>query len=394
MRQFAPITSAAAVLITLLLASCIDQIEPQTIGEFESALVIEASITDEFKRQKISLSRAFKFEDEGPFPESNANIQVMDDSGNSYLFEETEAGIYISTMDFAALPNRAYQLKITTKSGSSYSSETLRLPSETKIDSLYAERITTDLGIEGVAIMVDTFNPTGTSRNYRYTYEETYKIIVPNWVPIDLIVTNSFPAQLILGVRPVEEQICYNTVLSTDIIQAETNDLEEDRLNGFVVRFIQRDNFIISHRYSVLVKQFVQSEKAFAFFETLKDFSDSESLFSAIQPGFLGANIFADDDSNEKVLGYFDVVSTDERRIFFDYEDFFPNEALPPFLNACLPTSPPGGELIGQVSANTVKYIDENPNPNILQGPYFVVPRPCGDCTALGVPEIPDFWIE
>ena len=58
-----------------------------------------------------------------------------------------------------------------------------------------------------------------------------------------------------------------------------------------MVRFINRNNYIISHRYSILVRQFVQSNEAFTFYETLNDLSRNESLFSETQPGFLAGNV-------------------------------------------------------------------------------------------------------
>lgn len=194
--------------------------------------------------------------------------------------------------------------------------------------------------------------------------------------------------------RPIEEQVCFNTEISNNIILTDTNDLEEDRVERFMVRFIDRDNFIISHRYSILVRQFVQSFEAYTFFETLRNFTGSESLFSGIQPGFLIGNVFSDQEPSEKVSGYFDVASVAEERIFFNYDDFFPGEDLPPYINSCQPVSPPFLVVVSQVREEVVKFFDLNPAPNILQGPYFVVPRECGDCTVIGESAAPEFWIE
>ena len=164
---------------------------------------------------------------------------------------------------------------------------------------------------------------------------------------------------------------------------------------------INRNNFIISHRYSILVRQLIQSATAYTFFETLSEFSGSQSLFSETQVGFLNGNVFSDIDEDEKVLGYFDIASVSEMRIFFDYEDLFPNEELPPFISSCLESSPPlispGGArcvLAPQVENNIVRYVRPNDSPLFGEGPYIIVPRECGDCTALGQTAIPEFWTE
>ena len=103
----------------------------------------------------------------------------------------------------------------------------------------------------------------------------------------------------------------------------------------------------------------------------------------------------------KRYWGIFDVASVSEMRIFFDYEDLFPNEAPPPFVSTCIESSPPlvseGGArcvLAPQVETNIVRYVRPNDDPIVGAGPYVVVPRVCGDCTALGQIEIPEFWTE
>ena len=386
------------ILIALLLAACVDPFEPETIT-FESALVVEATITDEVKSQEIFLTRTFAFEDDGPETESNARVEVTDDLGATISFTEVEQGVYRSVADFAAQAGRSYTLRITTSDGRNYSSTSKALPTSTQLDSIYAERIVNSDGVEGIAIYADSFDPQRNANNYRYTYEETFRIIAPRWTPDDLVGDEILGGcAVVLVPRENEEQICYRTDKSNNIIQIQTNDLDEDRVSRFLVRFINRNNYIISHRYTILVKQLVQSDESFTFYDTLNEFSGSESLFSSTQPGFLNGNVFSDVNENEKVLGYFDVATVDERRIFFNYEDFFPGEPLPPYVNPCNETAPIIANMAGCilrpiVESNTVRYVSVNP-PTPNEGPYRLVPRVCGDCTVLGSIELPEFWIE
>ncbi len=389
-------------LIILVTSNCVEPFEPKTTI-FESVLVIEATITNEPKRQEIFLGRTYRFESEGPAPEPNANVKIVDNMGNEFVFQETVAGTYVSTVVFEAEADNEYRLLVTTGNGRSYVSEKRRLPTVAQIDNLYAERITHDDGIDGIAIYVDSFDPSGGSRNYRYEYEETYKIIAPKWVSQDLVVTVPGPGIPPCAVEVVprenEERICYATDNSNSIILEDTNGLEEDRVSRLLVRFINRDNYIISHRYSILVRQLVQSNSASAFFETLDEFSNAQSLFSETQPGFLSANVFSEDGTDEKVLGYFDVATVSERRIFFDYDDFFPGEPLPSYIVPCLESAPPlrslGGACVlsAMVENDLVRYIGDN-GTDPGEGPHVVVSRICGDCTVLGTNEVPEFWSE
>lgn len=388
---------------TLLTTSCIETFET-TFEDFESAIVVEATITDKLEQQRVFLTRTFEFEDDGPSPETNASVRV-EGGGNVIVFEESTPGLYLSTQAFAAQPNIDYQLRIDTQNGRSYSSNQMTLTQTTQIDDLRAERITNDLGEEGVVILVDSFDPTGNSVNYRYQYEETFKIIAPFWTPDDLEKARpdeaTQPCDVKVVVDEKSEETCFSSDFSNAIIQTSTRDLAEDRVSDFEVRFINRNNYIISHRYSVLVRQFVQSNEAFTFYETLNEFSGNESFFSETQPGFLEGNISSDSNEDEKVLGYFDVASVVERRIFFNYEDLFPGEELPPYVDPCVPNAPelargapPVCVLSTLVENDLVRLLGNNDTPADMEGPYFVAPRVCGDCSEIGKAEIPEFWIE
>ncbi|WP_420322720.1 DUF4249 domain-containing protein [Flagellimonas sp.] len=388
------------VITTLLFCGCIEPFET-TFIDFESALVIEATITNEFKQQQIVLSRTYEFEADGPTAESNANVSISDTSGNTFLFQDTGNGVYLSQQAFAAQQGVAYELSITTQNGRNYGSSSVPFSLGTNIGEVSAERITNDDGVEGMAIRVDSFDPNDNSKNYRYEYEETYKVIAPNWDPTMLI---GDPApdsgcNVIKVNNDLNEQTCFPTDFSNTIILTSTEDLAEDRVSNFLVRFIPRDNYIISHRYSILVRQFVQSNEAFTFFERLNELSSSESLFSQVQPGFLQGNVFSKDSEEERVLGFFDVSTVSEQRIFFNYDDFFPGEPLPPYVEPCNLNAPPLASIGGCIVRPIIEiragvYAGDNDDPLIGPGPYIILSRVCGDCSVLGPKEVPDFWIE
>ena len=392
------------LVLVCVCTSCIDEIDFET-ETFESALVIEATITDEFKNQEVLLSRTFKFEEDGPNPELNANVRIESDNG-TFTFQEMEDGKYVSTETFATQANINYQLLVTTSDGRSYSSAQTQSTSTTQIDDVYAERETNDDGVNGISIYADSFDPSGNSRYYRYEYLETAKVIAPFWTPMDLNVTlPDFPdCEVEVVNRTQEEQLCFRTVSSININQVNTTTFTEDRVSRHLVRFISSDNFLLTQRYSILVSQYIQSAAAFTYFETLKEFSgENGSLFSQSQPGFFSGNVFSVSNSVEKVIGFFDVSTVSSERIFFNYDDFYPGEEAPPFIVSCDPVAPSRvelgscGSLISEVLRNRVKYLDTNDGVNYEQldgGPYLVVLRECGDCTALGDNVEPDFWQE
>lgn len=381
--------------------SCIERFEPQT-EIFESALIVEATITNENKRQQILLSRAFRLEEDGPNPESSATVQVTDDQRNEYVFVEEAPGKYLSSEEFSALSGRSYSLSVVTSDGRSYSSEQVILTPSAEITALSASREFNVDGEEGIAIRLNNEVSDADARFFRYEYEETYKIIAPRWVEVDAVVIRERPPPAIIILEPKtrEERVCYNTVVSNTVILGENEGTAQNGLTRFSVRFIKRDNFIISHRYSILVRQFVQSPKAFAFYETLNEFSSaSENLFSQIQPGFLNGNVLSDESSNEKVLGFFQVSSVASQRLFFDYVDFFSGEALPPYAEDCelefvpnlLPNALDGPSPLVQAVQSGRKYVSASGD---SAAPFILVNPACGNCNVLGSNLIPEFWTE
>lgn len=388
------------VILSFTLSNCVEPIDIETTT-FDDAIVIEALITNEVKQHEINISRTYRLEENGPTPETNADVKIIDDTQNVYTFVETASGKYISTTAFAAAPDRTYQLTVTTNSGMSYSSNSVKLTSTTQIDDINAVAETNENGTLGVSINVNSFDPTGNSRYYRYEYEETYKIIAPFWSPLNSIVVSSDS----VGTEPRmrEEKTCFNTLYSSDIIQTQTSGLSEDRVTGKQVRFIAVDDFIISHRYSILVKQYVQSLEAFSYFKTLKELSSSESLLSQNQPGFVNSNIVSVTDPNEKVLGFFDVSSVSTKRFFFNFREVFTDllTPKPPYFIDCKLFAPLFEDgLISIIQSGRLRFNSINAccpgDPPIVPGggPHVMVIPECGDCTTIGTNVVPDFWIE
>ncbi|WP_109299079.1 DUF4249 domain-containing protein [Aquimarina sp. AU474] len=379
------------ISVSLVCNNCVDEFEFGT-QNFEDILVIESTITDELKFQEVLISRTFRLENDGPLAESNATVSIVDDQQVEYSFNETEPGKYVSANMFEAQVGRSYQLQITTNDGMSYSSRSSILPQKAQIDNLYAERVINDAGVEGIGIFVDSFDPTGNANFYRYKFDETYQIIPPFWAPIDIEIVSDNPPEVAIVPRVREERVCYKTVPSNNIILTSTNNLTENRVDRFMVHFIESDNVALRDRYSILVEQLIQTSEAQEFYSTLKDFSDSESLFSQVQPGFINGNIFSVNTPNENVLGFFEVVSVSSERIFVNLKDFIPSAVRPEFDGNCT-----AGSLF--VETNVAIIIDLVRRRGMrlaafdgFTEEYTLTIPVCTDCTVSGTNIRPDFW--
>lgn len=379
------------VLLALFLNGCTEAY-PLLSNTYEEIIVVEATLTNELKNQEIKISKTSKFENEGIQLETGAKVVVKDDTNNEYQFTEN-AGSYKSVTAFQALPERQYTLEITTKDGKVYRSIPQILTSINPIQSIVPSLTTNKDNETGVQINVNSYDAGRTSKYYRYEFEETYKIVAPRWSTFKIIATGEQTVQLILN--DVNTRTCYSTKNSTEILLTNTNDKTEDRVS-FPIRFIEENNYIIGHRYSILVRQYIENLEAYTFHKTLKDLSGSSGILSPKQPGFLSGNIKCISDPGTKVLGFFEVASVSEQRIFFNYNDFFPGKPTPYFntcedipFNFCFSGEGCEGDtMIYNINRNLMTYISG------AGKSYILTDVECGDCTSFSSNVIPSFWTE
>ena len=198
--------------------------------------------------------------------ETGAVVKIYGDDGSVYDFAESN-GTYKSTITFQAIPDVNYRLDIETSNGNNYVSNLETLTTATPLDSITATPVISN-GVSGVEIAAFSFDPLNTSKYYRYTYEETYKVIVPRWSPNKLTFEDDNSIEISLRDDP-ETRTCYSTNISNDIIITSTNELLEDRITNFPIRFIPQDDYSIANRYSILVTQYVESFDSYNFYRIL-----------------------------------------------------------------------------------------------------------------------------
>ncbi|MEC3964203.1 DUF4249 domain-containing protein [Flagellimonas halotolerans] len=374
--------------VLLAIGACTEPFEVETT-DFEDILIINASITTETKRHKIFITRSYQ-EGDDEVQVSGATVEVLVNNASSIQFEEASPGVYQSTVGFAAEPEVDYQLKVTDEKGETFASPQVQLTAPTAIDQITAKRVLNEDGEDGVEIYVDGTSTGDNEGYFRYEYEETYRW-ESFYKPLQgFRVVSESPPLLEIVYKEKEERVCYVTETSNSILIAETNNLSEDRVEDFPVRFIERRDRRIAHRYSILVKQYAQTRVSHEFYQTLKSFSSSDNLFSQPQPGLVVGNVRHVSDDSVKVVGLFEVVSFTTNRFFFSFQEIFGNDI--PFLDDCgfdRYSSLSDPELFQRVQSGQYKYIGEDP-PFV----YQVAPAGCVDCTLYGSNEVPDFWVE
>ncbi len=399
----------------ILLHNCKEPYEAET-NTFEEALVVESTITNENKRQKVKLSRVIRLEENGINPEKNAQVWIEDSNNNRYDFLETTPGIYLSENEFMAILNIEYKLYINTQNGNSYQSRGVNLTVESPFEELYALKETVNEKL-GIQVYIDNTN-NNTAKYFRYEFVETYKIITPFWITNEIDVANvvynptaglgvpDYTYDIITTPRTEEKRICYASNTHKKILQTNASNNLENNIIRFPIRFIEKEDAIIRNRYSILVKQYVQSYDSYNFYKTLNDLGSVTSLISETQTGFVQGNIHA--DTKEKIIGFFDVSSKSEKRIYFNYTDF--DLTKPKYQYECktdtldydifeIGRNGEGGDrtkLIEKITGNFPEHYPEKyqlVNQVNLHTYIMITPR-CGDCTIFSSNTRPDFWID
>ncbi|NMH87078.1 DUF4249 domain-containing protein [Flavivirga algicola] len=385
------------LLVLVINFSCTEPFKLVT-ESFEDVLVVEATITDELKTQKIKVSRTYKLESDIPVIEETAEVKIVDSNNNEYDFKHEGDGVYNSVRKFQAVEGVSYKLFITTSDGKEYVSNEELLAPKAEMD-LYAESFNLN-GEIGAQVFVNSYDNLGKAKYFRYEYEETYKIVTPYTITQDALATNITGSGLSIRYdiefvpRPLNRNVCYSSNYSNKILITNVNGLNEDKISRYPIRFLPSGSHLLRERYSILVKQYVQSANANNFYKILKELGSDESLLIDIQPGFIQGNIFPKQNPEEKVIGFFDVSSVTSKRIYFNYADF--NFKYPGYFFSCDLTTlnyNAGGEkrlalyylMVGIGHLYLTGGTPESPSLT------FVSLR-CGDCTTFSSNIKPEFW--
>lgn len=386
------------LFIALIVIGCKEPFEIET-QEFKSVLVVEATITNELKHQEVKLSRTSALESNEQILENNAIVNVIDDEQNIFSFAQSTEGSYVSDIPFQAEPNVTYTLEITTSNGRQYVSEPTLLTPVSQIDNLYAELIDgTD-----VKIFVDSNNSTTGARYFRYEYDETYKVVAPKYTNRDIEITNydlnTDTYDIIVSDNLDQEEVCFQTKNNLEIIQTTTSELEDNDVLRLPVKKISSSNGVLRDRYSILVKQYIQNIESYTYYKTINELGSIGSLLSENQTGFVLGNVSSTTSTEEKVIGFFEISSYSEKRIYFNYSDF--NIPQPSYLYECnvytldyndnTTLDDDGNDrqaLFNLVTVFDYKLVTDNNTNNL----FTIVNQECGDCTSVATNVQPDFW--
>jgi hypothetical protein len=366
--------------IATLTASCVTQFVPEIDGE-EYAIVIEGAVTDRNEAHEVRISWSQPLNPTGPQPSiSNYNVSVADDAGNEFPFIHAGGGLYLSdSLQFQSVTGRKYRLLVE-GNGHIFESDFMELIPVPGIDSLDAEYEYNEYYYPGqltpgYQVKLNTYDPTGECRFFRWDFTETWEFRLP-W---------NYPT--------IINRICWKSANSTDINIKSTSVLAESRVTNQPVTFITGETDRLTAKYSIMVRQYSLNEEEFIYWENIRKVAfDAGGLYDVV-PSSIPSNISCIDDPAVKVLGFFSVSGVAEERLFL--ENF--HLRFPYFYASC----PFDTILVSQWDPIIHKDIyiltEWTPDPPTNRVPpliYYVLSkkRECADCSMNGSTKMPDYW--
>ncbi|QKZ11566.1 DUF4249 domain-containing protein [Spirosoma sp. KUDC1026] len=358
--------------LVLLVAGCVDPYRPPEITAPGSYLVVNGFFDSApGSTTSIRLTRTQNLADsKAPTVETKAQVTIESMYHGNYPLQETRNGTY-SLTGVTPLINETYRLRIKTAQGKEYVSEYVPVVTTPAIDSVnwFVEN-------DGVQINVNTHDPRGNTRYYRWDYNETWEFTAAYQSSLELINNQ------LVG-RTEDAYRCWTGDSSSTILLSTSARLSQDIISQRPLMFIPGQSIKLGIRYSMLVRQYGLTKEAYDYYEQLAKITQSVGSLFDPQPSQITGNIHSVSNSADLVLGFFRVGSVTSKRIFIQ------KAQLPPWY-------PQTGNTLCQTDTMTLDEIRQNQPGGVVgyfdQSQYLTSSLYCVDCRLRGTNKRPAFW--
>jgi len=386
------------ISIVILCINCIDPYIPN-LEKFESLLVVDALVTDEYGANYVKIARSSKkpnkFENV-----SGAQVYITDDLGvSTTLTENLEGEYWTDPALFRGEVGRSYALHIIAD-GEEYQSDPCLMYPSTEIDSLnfyYHEEIPTGYSEDysGIEISIDS-DPESVSGYRRWTYEEWWKFKVPYPAGYKYISERE--------IVPIEttNEVCYGHYISDEInVYVEGMDFREKLSKPILFRASQL-SYRFQIQYSIEIKQLSISREEYEFWKNLKLLNDEGGDIFDKQPFSVVGNVKNVSHPSQNALGYFQVSAVSKKQTYITRKQI-QDLGLYKYQDGCERKTASPADYRSNISWDEV-YRDM-----LIMGYTFIgyetdlfnnlsalafVKSVCADCTKSGILTKPDFWVD
>jgi hypothetical protein len=342
------------------------------IDPSEKVLVVNGMMTNNKEAYRINLTSARLFNSlEKSSPVNNANVYVTDDLGNSYKFNESDKGDYISdSLQFTGIPGHSYKLHVGTPDGKKYESDSQRLFPESYPDSVYTEYNNQEIldestglkiNTHGADILIDIRNKADTLSRFRFTsnlVRQYFYIIYPYKKPsVSFYCWQTVDANSNINLTDAEYSLNSASIRKHQICFLDDNlychalyySYKENPYTVVLTAFYR--TYEIYHQILNL-KQYTLNNETYLYYKSLNEQMQSEGkLFDPIATQ-LNGNIKCITNPENKAIGFFEASSVSYSAYVVDFRNLI------------------------------------NSQPSIIKTPYILPPESKG----CWINKIPPFW--
>ncbi len=362
----------ALLLTPVLISGCVAKFIPE-IEEDKELLVVQGLLTDQLAPDTIKLSRSLPLGQRiDARPVTGSIVTVSDDEGNFHTLPETIAGSYITPPSFIRTPGRFYTLHINS-GGLNYESLPVEMIPVPPIDSVYYEKSVIEEpyqfseGVDACEIFLDTHDPTGKCKYYRWDFSETWVFRLLFEVP---------------------NSLCWISDNSHNVNIKSTAAFNESKIKRYPLIYISNFTDRLQYRYSIQVNQYSVNEDEFNYWEKISNIAVQVGSLYDIIPASVTGNIQCIENPGEKVLGYFSVSAKTSKRIFISNKFAGIINRYADCVSDVVTRVPSGLNI-------SVWILFTHPCSIPCTPTYEITTRKeCTDCTLRGSTIRPSFWVD
>ncbi|MGV3588821.1 MAG: DUF4249 domain-containing protein [Adhaeribacter sp.] len=394
------------LLCCSVITACKERFEPNLPNQANSYLVVEGLINTGPGETRIKLTRTnpLTAANNNLVAELKAQVQVEGANNAYYPLSENGEGYYVAT-NLNLPATTLYRLRIKTTSGKEYLSEFVPVKQTPAIDNIHWEE-----NNNGVQLYINTHDNQNNTRYYLWNYEETWEYLSQEQTNL------KWDGSKVVTRTPAEQIYrCWGQGASTNLLLGSSAKLSQDIIYHQPLTFISQGSIKLSHKYSILVRQYALTREAYDFLQTMRKNTETMGSFFDPQPSELKGNIRCVTNPNEPVIGFVGLCNVVEKRIFISrtelnnwqdqpyncqyhlvinhpdtlkwYFEGIPPVPYPQYYVQINPL-PSDGVFVDQTKPCCI-YIPLN----VQGGGWYAVADYCADCTVRGGKTVkPDFW--
>lgn len=378
------------LMCTLFFMACKEKYVSPISSPITGYLVVEGSINSGLGATNITLSRTSNLQNQNINYEKGAIVKVEgEDNSIKQLTEVSDGNYSISGLNLNT--NKKYRLNITTKDGKVYQSDFTNVIYNPPIDSVNWKR---ENG--AVQMYVNTHDETNNTQYYQWETAETWEIhsgylsalkykqsTNAKGTVYSVDFNDSINKSIDYG-----KYYCWKTVPSTQILTGTSVALSKNIIN-LPIANIPQDSWKLNVMYSLFTRQISISKGKYEFLQRMKKNTEGTGSIFDAQPSDLNGNIHCVSNANEPVIGYIDVCSIQEKRIFISRKEV-PDWNYYQGCNEIRITNNSDSIQIHGLSLLPT-YPETNPMTGAIIS-FFAAPPDCVDCRLRGSNIKPSFW--